>query len=1090
MDKQEKIQVFREKFFGRQDIYAKHWEYKKPDGTLQKGLAPKCSNFWTDVCHIKNKTNITCTKCENKKYDPISDESTWNHITGRELSSIYLVLDDGMIRFAALDFDYKEGREKEGYTFEDVKLVCHILSENHIPHAVARSTTSGYHLYLFFKDPYPAYKFRSCAYWIFEKVGFMEQVRQGIRPLCEIFPKQDYTGGFGPGNGIKVPMVEPRWEYERNGFVDLENRFIDPSKQWEYLKSTPYIESSVMEAFISRNGIIVEDEDIADTGTPSFSEVTRRVLKRNHIGSRGWEQPLSGSFEKVVEGCAALRRVAQKEAAGNPITHNEGFAAYHLAMKCADGLEVFAKKIPSWGKTEKDQRQLEHSLEKNYSPWTCLKMQENGVCVPGTKCFEKKPPLTLVEGHYVSQSNVPESEWPEPSPIRYAFGKGEDFLEKLKKEADELVKEADENVKGSSLRNLIRRAQVFDEDQQRSLKDYIKSKKIIKAGDLTKFFNKAHLEHSKALKEKASLRSDTVVVGKNTYHLDEGNKCYSMMKTTKEGPIFERISNCIISIEEEINYLDDDTTIQSVYKGSFYSVGMTSSFEIDQADWWDANKFISFFGRFGGSNCNILKEDVGYVRQAALAFAGKTGITKQNNLVTQGWYQGTYLMPSALIDVDGIRPNTETLIDLSGKTHASFLDFKILPDEEFRSLGFHIMNEFLNAWPRSWSMIALAHALLPAVVNPMGIRKKPSLFFEGLTGSGKTELVQTTQFFWGEFDAVVNLASTGRGLMAVAHDFKDALVVFDDYKGLNPAQLSALQTIIQYSYDPNSAVKLNRDSSLRRATQSRGVISFTGEHFLENDAAMVARSIIVEAGKQDTSKTKDLYLKCIDRRKFYNGITPRFIHWFLSKDLAVLKESLTGLTRSFHAPVSGMQNADRISYNTALNHFMWSLFANFMEENGIIISARELISEHLKYITEIQQHMLFRCGEEQNGLVFLRVLVQLILSREVRIDGFTEQLTSDTFKPLIGWVRVDASGEKVLNIYPDVAFKVIKSHAKESPIRGTVRELGNQFQKGGFLTGADDKRFKRQVRHEGARVYVWPFDMKKLGFSLSEFTND
>jgi hypothetical protein len=59
------------------------------------------------------------------------------------------------------------------------------------------------------------------------------------------------------------------------------------------------------------------------------------------------------------------------------------------------------------------------------------------VCPVGTKCFDKKPPVEYIEGKPVVRTDVPESQWPEPSPIRYALGKGEDFLRRLMKELDE-----------------------------------------------------------------------------------------------------------------------------------------------------------------------------------------------------------------------------------------------------------------------------------------------------------------------------------------------------------------------------------------------------------------------------------------------------------------------------------------------------------------------------------------------------------------------------------------------------------------------------------------------------------------------------
>lgn len=1077
MNKFEKIKIFRERFFGRQDIYGRQWKYVGKDGKQIVGYAPQCDNFWTPSCHIKNKTGVACAKCEIKKHAPVSDESVWAHITGEEKQIQYLVFDNATIKFGAIDFDCKPGKESQGHNFDDVKLVSAVLTEEGIPHGIARSTTAGYHLYVFFSEFYSAYRFRCfLAHYVFERVGFNEQVRQGIRGLPEMFPKQDYVG-FGPGNGICPSTIEPRWDVQRNGFVDGNDNFIPPEQQWEYLASIPLVTPEVINAAIERNGVEIDESVEA-----SNADATRRILNKKFSSKGKWEQPLSGSFEKVIEGCAAMRRIFEKASAGTVPGHQEGFAAFHLAMQCVDGIGVFKDRMTGWGGTDRDWAQLQHSVDKGYSPWTCKKMQEHGVCTPGTKCFEKKPPITVVEGRYVPLTDIPESEWPEPGPIRFAYGRGEDFLEKLKREVDELVEETDEIAKGNKIRDIAKRAQVFDGDQQRVLRDYAKTKKIIKANDLSKMFNKASGEYNREMKDKASSRSDTVCAGRNLYQILEP-KGYAILKLTKEGQVFERISNCVIEIEEERNYIDEDISVKSVYKGRLISDRINTPFEVDQDSWWDNNRFMTYFGKIGGSNFNVVRDDISLIRQASLAFSERRGIQKHNHLVTQGWYQNTYLMPSTLVDRDGIRPNTEKVIDLSHKPHASFLDFKILSHGEFQDLCFHLVNDFLNAWPRQWTFIALGHAFLPALINPLGLRKKPSLFLEGLTGSGKTELLHTAQFFWGEFDSIVNLSSTGKGLMAVAHDFKDCLLVLDDYKGLDHSQLLALQRVIQYSYDPNIAVKLSRDSSIMRPKSTRGIIAFTGEHFLENEAAMLARTILLEVDKQDTSRTKEKYLRCIKMRKMYNGFTPRFIHWFLQQDTTMVMEDLKKIQNIFHEKNGKLQNADRISYNLALNHLTLKLFFTFMCECGVITNVKPFLDEHLGYIGDLVSDLLLRCGEEQNGNVFLKVLRQLISCGEVIIKGLNDD-DEKINKPIIGYMDKTSYGLSVCNILPEAAFKMVKNNTRDSPIRGTMRDLARQFAHDGLLVGLDTGRNQKQVYWRSTRVYVWPFNAHKLGIYI------
>ena len=80
-----------------------------------------------------------------------------------------------------------------------------------------------------------------------------------------------------------------------------------------------------------------------------------------------------GSIEKVLEGCAAFRRLRGKIDKNEELNHHEGFALYHMCMNTSDGMKWWEdnSKKSNWGVTAKDQQQLEHSLGKNYAPWTC-----------------------------------------------------------------------------------------------------------------------------------------------------------------------------------------------------------------------------------------------------------------------------------------------------------------------------------------------------------------------------------------------------------------------------------------------------------------------------------------------------------------------------------------------------------------------------------------------------------------------------------------------------------------------------------------------------------------------------------------------
>ena len=75
MNQQQRVRIFRERFYGRQDVYGRKWEIVREDGGRASGYAPVCDNFWKDACHLRLKDGIRCDGCEIKKYTPVSDET-------------------------------------------------------------------------------------------------------------------------------------------------------------------------------------------------------------------------------------------------------------------------------------------------------------------------------------------------------------------------------------------------------------------------------------------------------------------------------------------------------------------------------------------------------------------------------------------------------------------------------------------------------------------------------------------------------------------------------------------------------------------------------------------------------------------------------------------------------------------------------------------------------------------------------------------------------------------------------------------------------------------------------------------------------
>lgn len=1060
--------LFRRRFLGRSDSYGVKW-YGKVDpktGEPEVGYSPVCSNNGADFCHLKIKDGKTCSECKNKVYVPITDESVLRHIKGEEEQMIYVLFDDGTIRFGAIDFDYKKGKEEKGYTWEDVKGVHDLLNQWGVPHGLARSTGLGFHVYFFFNEKCKAYIFRSFIQGIYSRMGFSKAHSQGKRELPEIFPKQDYYNKGGFGNGIKPPMIEPNFSKGRNCFVDDKNEPV--ADQWLYLESIPPATEEQLIEVMEENGIKVYGSDSAPSRGSSGKNIDRGE----------WDQPLKGHIEKALEGCAALRRIRDKCMRGEQPTHQEGFALYHLAMSTSDGIEWFQKNVPGWADTERDLQQLEYSMKKNYAPHSCKTMQNNLLCEMGKKCLEKKPPH--------NNPKAPREEWPDPSPVRYAYGLGDDFLKKLEAEISLLDKKEEESELIKKIGGIVKRCLVFDPPQIKEFKDFIKKKKLIKVMHLNRMFTLAEKQHVEDLKEKISSRSDVFSVDGIQYI---GLKPYglAMMKAKKSGPEEVQLCSFDIILEKEVTVFGDDEDNEEptkIYLGRFKCQGFDKEFRIDTLQWADNTKFYEFFSALSGHHFNLLKQNVDYLRHATMGRA-VGAIEKSNSLTTQGWHGGTYVMPTVIVDDDSVRLNTTHPIDVKGRRGFSqHLDFTYHNDDQAKDLLYHIKDELLNAWPRLWTMTGLAHTIYPIVRRKLNMVEKPTLFYEGDSGCGKTQLTRAFQHFWGEFPSLVGLLSTERGIMSLCHEFKDALLVVDDYKAVNVQQRQTVTKIIQYSYNPIGTVKLRRDSSMATTKMPKGVMIISGEQFIAHEISLLGRTIMVETKTFNTKKTEKCYQSVSRRIGDYRGFLPRFLHWFMDQDETVVQEKLKKLKQEMYSPHAGGPNADRIAINLAVNYICWELFVEYLKFSNVIDEEEreDLLEEHWDNVTKLMLRMVTLGGEAHHGTVFRENLIEAIQSGQVSITGLSG--FDHENKPPIGFKKPGV--EDHIYLYPNSVFQVIQKIFDKEVLNTTKRALSRQLEDMGFFHKTDGKRHTCVVRMGRHTSRCWVVDLEQLGIETSK----
>ena len=265
---EEKVDMFRNLFKGREDVFARRW-YSRTSG--KSGYQPVCRNEWDrQLC---NKKRYKCAECPNRLFKPLEYEDIYRHLEGKspdglDVIGVYTILTDNTCNFLCADFDDKSC--EHGYK-KDVLAYVGVCKDWDIPCSIERSRSgNGAHVWIFFEQPLPASKVRRLGNTILTE-AMERDGRMTFKSYDRFFPNQDRLPDGGFGNLLALPLQGKARKEGNSVFVD-EN-FMIYEDQWDYLLQIKRVSETMVDTLLAKHGTASELGGLSTTSEPKPWEV-------------------------------------------------------------------------------------------------------------------------------------------------------------------------------------------------------------------------------------------------------------------------------------------------------------------------------------------------------------------------------------------------------------------------------------------------------------------------------------------------------------------------------------------------------------------------------------------------------------------------------------------------------------------------------------------------------------------------------------------------------------------------------------------------------------------------------------------------